>query len=66
MPSPATTLSARTVQLQREYSWSINSAIEAGRPELAAELADCFHTDLAELAREHQPATNPRGIVLPR
>jgi hypothetical protein len=69
LPSPATKLSARTVQLKSEYSWSINSAIEAGRPALASELADSFHADLADLARAHDamdPMTNPRGIVYPR
>jgi hypothetical protein len=60
------TLSARTTQLKSDYSWSINNAIEAGRPALAAELADSFHTELAELARDHDAPTNPRGIVLPR
>lgn len=64
MPSPAT-LSARTVRLKSEYSWCINNAIEAGRPDLASELADSFHTELADLAADDTP-TDPRGVVHPR
>jgi hypothetical protein len=60
------TLLARTTQLKSEYSWSINNAIEAGRPELAAELADSFHVELADLARDHAAPTDPRGVVYPR
>jgi hypothetical protein len=66
LPSPATTLSARTVQLKSEYSWSINNAIESGRPDLAAELADSFHAEMADLARDHSAPTDPRGLVLAR
>jgi hypothetical protein len=60
------TLLARTSQLKSEYSWSINNAIETGRPELADELADSFHTDLAALVRDHEAPTDPRGVVYPR
>jgi hypothetical protein len=66
LPSPAKTLSARTVRLKSEYSWSINNAIESGRPELAAELADSFHTELAALALDHDAPTDPRGLVYAR
>jgi hypothetical protein len=64
--SRSATFSARTSQLKSEYSWSINNAIEAGRPALAAELADSFHTELADLARSHDAPTDPRGVVYPR
>jgi hypothetical protein len=60
------TLLARTTQLKSEYSWSINNAIEAGRPELATELANSFHTELADLHRDHAAPTDPRGVVYPR
>jgi hypothetical protein len=65
LPSPAT-LSARTVRLKSEYSWSINNAIEAGRPELANELANSFHSELADLNRHHEAPTDPHGVVYPR
>ena len=65
LPSPAT-LSARTVRLNSEYSWSINNAIEAGRPELATELAIAFHNELADLKRSHEAPTDPHGVVYPR
>jgi hypothetical protein len=63
LPRSATKLSARTLALKSEYSWSINSAIESGRPELAAELADSFHTEMADLARDHDAPTDPRGVL---
>jgi hypothetical protein len=54
------------VRLKSEYSWSINNAIESGRPDLAAELADSFHAEMADLARDHSAPTDPRGLVLAR
>ena len=64
--SNSATLLARTSALKNEYSWSINSAIESGRPELASELADSFHSEMADLARDHAAPTDPRGVVYPR
>jgi hypothetical protein len=60
------TLMARTTRLKTEYSWSINNAIEAGRPELATELANSFHTELADLHRDDAAPTDPHGVVYPR
>jgi hypothetical protein len=48
-------------RLQRSYGWSINSAIETGRSELAAELADSYAAearDLTDPSDLGQPGTS--------
>jgi len=40
------------VDLERSYTWSVNSAIEGGNPEFAAGLADSYQHESDELARD--------------
>jgi hypothetical protein len=48
-------------RLQRSYGWSINSAIETGRSELAAELADSYADEARELTHGPDEQGMPGG-----
>lgn len=62
MYSPEHTI-PQLVDLDSSYTWSVNSAIEGGNPELAAELADSYQLESDDLARDIAAGRSARSAA---